>query len=395
MKPCSRQLKKRALPLLLVGAVLYKWSVTQQQVSPQQKRKGTDGATVDRVGSNWAAEYSGSNVSCGLDCCAALRLSRMHPHLLAAGPGDLPGYTGFRRSHHTLAPFFRLISPAATEVRAGEHLELVLQCQLPAVPVAGMSDEHARACTAGGSALAARIIGPAIIAPTITDLCNGSYKVRATMADAGEYVVELIIEFSTMPETLLSGAPYPGLDPERVHYEGWPLSQVGLPRVIVHPLAAAASKPTMTLPPLPWCRGDALRDLHGRWRVSWRAGMPGPRPPQPSNKGYWHGTIKYGRDWVYAGPPLDQRPDTTLGLRMEWFPYGCQLLRESQLKQLVWLVDSDGGRWEQQMKQRIKEYPTYLHTSYWPHVPIQTYTAQLVCRCICGGVHVCSVFVHT
>ena len=129
------------------------------------------------------------------------------PTTLSLWTGDLPGYTGWRRPHHTLAPYFELVSinsalpGTPVTVSAGDTLEIVLRCN------AQEKIFGAAACRHGGSGLFARAIGAAVVAAKIHDRRDGSYLLSFKLNDPGQYRVEIVLEYSVLPQHLQTGAP--------------------------------------------------------------------------------------------------------------------------------------------------------------------------------------------
>ena len=215
----------------------------------------------------------------------AQRQQRLDAAHLGCLPGELPTYTGWERPTASLAPWFTLENSSQrphARVSSGSTHSIVVRC-------AGAEAEE---CRHGGSVLEARWIGPSVLRAVVTDLGDGSYRLSAVLHDPGTYFVEAWVAFSRAPRGGSSHVQPSG-------FEGYPL----LPHPVWVHVLPVGPPPR----PLPWCHGRSLSDLQGRWRVVWKAsGLP------------------------IAGEEVAPRT-TRLGIRMEWFPLRCHILRRRDL----------------------------------------------------------------
>jgi hypothetical protein len=123
---------------------------------------------------------------------------------MSLAPGELPGYTGWARPEHTLAPHFAITSISSNEPHVGEELIVTIRCR-------GHED-----CAKGTSLFFLRAYGPSVISGIAVPLGGGSYQMKFLPMDPGSYTVEVVISFSDSP----AFEKYPLWGPS---YEGYPL----------------------------------------------------------------------------------------------------------------------------------------------------------------------------
>ena len=108
---------------------------------------------------------------------------------LSIQPGELPGYTGWARSEHTLAGYFQVVTPLntrSTSPKADEHV-IGIECTHP-------NGRH------GGAKFYVRVYGPSVVAGRTIDYGNGTYDILwPTGHGSGRFTVEVVLAFSTTP----------------------------------------------------------------------------------------------------------------------------------------------------------------------------------------------------
>jgi hypothetical protein len=222
-------------------------------------------------------------------------------------PGELPGYTGWARPDRTLAGSFFILEDSSTVV-VGEPYKITVQCK------------HA-ACRAGGALFYVRAYGPAIVPSyKVQDHANGTYDIFLRHWDAGRYTVEVVLVFSHY-------APFSDFpvkdDRMEAAYEGYLLP--GFPRTIHVVTSSAASSsassassssklvlPTCQLPDLVETSKTGATET-GRWLVTKKI------MDQDYSRDLEHEQISLAKY---------QKGDNSLGVRLDYFPVKCRLLRE-------------------------------------------------------------------
>jgi hypothetical protein len=161
--------------------------------------------------------------------------------------GDLPGYTGWARPPFTLASQFQVVRTSQEALSLYTRFTVTIACK------------HTR-CIQGGSLFYIRAYGPSITTGQVTDYQNGIYDCTIILHDPGDYVLEVVLTFSRVPDIYtLPSADEPG-------YEGYLLPDF--------PIYIQARHDSIQNNTLPLCTLEQLTETtsssalqSGRWVV--------------------------------------------------------------------------------------------------------------------------------
>lgn len=189
---------------------------------------------------------------------AIMKLSRHPPHSVALRAGDLPGYTGWTRPSETCAGHYRILSmfPSAT-VEVNTEWKVVVACNGPTVPTV---------CTLHQAYFYVRAYGPSVITGRVRKMESrpGSYEIIFVPPDEGQYTVEIVLTFSSVPSfeafPLRKGVEEPA-------YEGYLLPEFPLQLTVTDrdKDRASRAKPTCSLQDL-----QVQNALEGHEKARWR-----------------------------------------------------------------------------------------------------------------------------
>jgi hypothetical protein len=206
-------------------------------------------------------------------------------------PGDLPGDTGWPRPKATKSHLYHLVHSPAKVVAVKEDWTVQIECD---------------ACKKDQAYFYARAYGPAVLSGNVKRIGDGVYDISFRFLDAGMYTVEVVMEYSDLPDfaafPLPNGVEEPGY--EGLALPGFPTQlQVKGPQIEYEVDGQRNCTRKDLTDPIP----------NARWKIVETVEKPRP-------------TLT-GDAWVGKG----KQPRSLLGIYMAYEFENCRLLPKKEL----------------------------------------------------------------